>query len=406
MSEGAAHSPLDALLGATPRRVARHWLSLLLLAIAGAGALVFLVRFVSGEDGPFYSAAVERGDLVPLISESGIVRGSEEVTIRAGLDGRVTWVTGAPEGRVRNGQVLARIDAGEIQRRIAAGRSRVEAVQAELEAARVTAGNAGARLARFESVWRRSGGRAPSLNEMETARSEAERANLAVTAAAARVDAARARLAEAEAKEAGSQVRAPLDGVLALRQAQPGAWVTEGRSLFTIAADGTPLTIEVPLSSARTSPLRAGAMAHVRFDALPDRTAQASLTLLRVPPPPQDSPPIAVFALDAQDPRVRPGMRATVEIELPRRTNVLLVPDAALAFDPTGTNTPRRKRTRIYLLSADGKPRRVYVTAGGSDGERTEVFATGIRPGDQVITGWRGPAASPARSPGAGDVQP
>lgn len=394
MTEDATHSPLDALLGATPRRVARRWLSLLLLAIAGAGALVFLVRFVSGEDAPFYSAAVERGNLVPTLSESGIVHGSEEVTVRARLDGRITWVTGVPEGRVRRGDLLARIDAGEIRRRIAADQSGLEAAQAELDAARVTAANVGARIARFESVWRRSGGRAPSLNEMETARGEAERANLAVTASSARVDAARARLAEAEAREAGAQVRAPLDGVLALRQAQPGAWVTEGQPLFTIAASGTPLTIEVPLSWARSRPVQAGTEARVRFDAVPQHVEQARLTLLRVPPPPQDSPPIAVFALAAPDPRVRPGMRAMVEIELPRRTNVLLVPDAALAFDPTGANTSRRKRARIYLLSADGKPRRVYVTAGGSDGARTEVFATGIRPGDPVITGWRGSAAS------------
>lgn len=407
MTEGGAHSPLDALLGATPRRVARHWLSLLLLAMAGIGALVFLVRFVSGDDAPFYSAAVERGDLVPLVSEAGTVRGSSEVTVRAGLAGRVTWVSGAPEGRVRKGEVLARIDAGAIGRRIAADRSALEAAEAELEAARVAAATAAGRLARFESVWRRSGGRAPSLNEMEAARTEAERADLAVDAASARSEAARARLAEARAREASAEVRAPMDGVLALRQAQPGAWAAEGQPLFTIAPDGARPTVEAPLLSVPALPLRAGTAARVRFDALPERTQQARLTLLKVPPPPQNAPPIAVFALVEADPRVRPGMSATVEIELPRRTNVLLVPDAALTFDPTGASASRRKRARIYLLSEDGKPRRVYVTAGGSDGERTEIFATGIRPGDQVITGWRGPAAPPqARPAKASVVQP
>ena len=407
VSDGAPHSPLDALLGATPRRVARHWLSLLLLALAGAGALVFLVRFVSGDDAPFYSAAVERGDLVPLVSESGMIRGSGEVTVRAMLGGRVLWVSGAAEGRVQEGEVLARIDAAEVRRRIAGERSRLTATEAELEAARVSAGNVAARLARFETVWRRSGGRAPSLNEMEAARSEAERARLAVEAAEARMAAARAELREAEAKAAGAQVRAPIAGLLVLRNAQPGAWVSEGQQLFTIAPDGAPLTIEVPLFPSRTGPLGAGTAARIRIDALRDQVQQAKLSLLRVPPPPRNAPPIAVFALQNPDPRVRPGMAATVEIELPARKNVLLVPDAALAFDPTGANTSRRKRARIYLLSEDGKPRRVYITAGGSDGERTEVFGTGIRPGDQVITGWRGPAA-PARTPprAASGVQP
>ncbi|MFD2135085.1 hypothetical protein ACFSLT_07310 [Novosphingobium resinovorum] len=50
MTEHDTHTPLDALLGAAPRRVFRHWLSLLILAIAALGAMTFFVRFVSGDD--------------------------------------------------------------------------------------------------------------------------------------------------------------------------------------------------------------------------------------------------------------------------------------------------------------------------------------------------------------------
>ncbi|WP_177198569.1 efflux RND transporter periplasmic adaptor subunit [Novosphingobium sp. CF614] len=392
------HTPLDALLGATPRRVLRHWLSLLLLALAGLAALVFFVRFVTGDNSPYYSAPVERGNLVPLISERGIVRGTGEVTAQAMLDGRIAWISGKRDAQVERGELLARIDAREIHRRIAIDRSSLAAAQARLEAAQVAAQSAAARLARFENVWRRSGGRAPSFNEMETARAEGLRTSLALDAARAELKTARLRLEDDKAKAARAEVRAPISGVLVLRQVEPGQWVNEHQPLFTIAAGIAPLTVEVPLTARPAGPIQAGTLARVRLDSMPDKVQSARLSLLKVPPPPQSAPPRAVFTLERPDPQARPGMAATIEIELPERKNVLLVPDAALAFEPGNPDAPGRRRARVYLLSSDGEPRRVYVVVGGSDGQRTEIFATGIQPGDQIITGWRDPAAGPKRN--------
>lgn len=393
--EHDVHSPLDTLLGAAPRRVMRHWASLLLLALAALGALAFFVRFVNGEDSPYYTAPVERGDLVPLVSERGQIRGSGEVTVFVPLDGRVTWISGKSDGEVAQDEPLARIDAGEVQSAIGIDRARLAAATAAVEAAKVSAQDSGGRLARFESVWKRSGGRAPSLNEMERARADARRAVLAVQAARAEADAARLQLKASLARKAGSEVRAPIAGMLAMRLVQPGQMVREHDPMFTIAAGLAPLTVEVPLSASPTGPIKAGTLAQVRLDALPDAPQSATMTLLRVSPPPQAGPSRGVFTIERPGPQVRPGMAATVEIELPRRRNVLLVPDAALAFEPEARSG--RARARIYVLE-DGEPRRVYVTVGASDGKHTEVFANGLEPGDEVITGWRDATSGVAQS--------
>ncbi|EJL33224.1 efflux RND transporter periplasmic adaptor subunit [Novosphingobium sp. AP12] len=386
MTEQDTHTPLDALLGAAPRHVLRHWLSLLVLAIAALAALTFFVRFVTGEDSPYYSAPVERGDLTPLVSERGQVRGSGEVTVNAGLTGRMTWISGKTDGEVEKGELLAVIDAGQVANMVEIDRSRLAAAQAALEGARVSAQDAGGRLARFESVWKRSGGRAPSLNEIERARAEARKADLGVSAARAEVEAAKLQLKDDRARQAGSEVRAPIAGTLVMRHAQPGQVVAEQQPLFTIAAGMDPLTVEVPLTGRSDAPIKAGTLAQVRLDAMPDTPQSATLTLLRVTPPPQSAPPRAVFTIERPDPKVRPGMAATVEIEFPQRRNVLLVPNPALQFEPATGQSHRRER--IYVLE-DGEPRRVYVSTGSSDGKRTEVFANGLEPGDQVIIGWR-----------------
>lgn len=395
MNEAETHSPLDTLLGAAPRRVMRHWLSLLLLAMAALGAMTFFVRFVTGGDSPYFSAPIERGDLVPLVSEKGHIRGAGEATVAAGLDGRISWVSPKSDGAVEKGEILARIDAGDNAMEAEMDRSALASAQTALEMAQVSAQDTGTRLARFESVWRRSGGRAPSLNEIEGARTEARKADLAVAAAQAQVRAARVRLRGHETRNARTEVRAPISGTLVMRHVQPAQTVRSGQPLFTIAAGLSPLTVEVPLTMQPAGRVRAGTPAQVRLDAMPDAPQAATLTLLRVSPPPQTVPPRAVFTIANPVPQIRPGMAATVEIELPARRNVLLVPDAALSFEPA--NGPGRRRDRIYVLEK-GEPRRVYVTVGGSDGKRTEVFANGLEPGMQAIIGWRSATNGTARS--------
>jgi HlyD family secretion protein len=390
-----AHTPLDTLLGAAPRRVMRHWLSLLVLLIAALGAMTFFVRFVTGEDSPYYSAPVERGNLIPLVSERGQVRGSGEVTVSAALSGRITWVSAKSDGAVEKGEVLAVIDAGQAASAVAIGRSRLAAAQAALDAAKVAAQDTGARLARFESVWKRSGGRAPSLNEIERARTDARRADLDVAGARAEVEAAQLQLKDDQARQAGSEVHAPISGTLVVRHIQPGAIVAEHQPLFTIAAGLAPLTVDVPLRAQATAPIKAGTRAQVRLDAMPDAPQSATLTLLRVTPPPQTLPPRAVFTIERPDSKVLPGMAATVEIQLAERRNVLLVPDAALVFEPSAGQPHRRPR--IYVLD-DGEPKRVYVTVGSSDGKRTEVFANDLEPGDRAIIGWRDATSGSTRS--------
>jgi HlyD family secretion protein len=387
------HSPLDALLDAAPRGAMRHWLSLLLLALAALGTLAFFVRFVTGEDSPYYSAPVERGNLVPRVSERGQVRGSDEVTVTATIGGRVTWVTGKSDGEVAKGEVLAVLDASQVANAVAIGRSRLTEAQAAQEAAKISADDADARLARFESVWKRSGGRVPSVNEIEGARVEARRAALAVETARAGVRIAQLQMKDQQTRLASAAVRAPVAGTLVMRQVQPGQTVAENQPLFMIAAGRMPLTIQVPLTAGPGTPIRAGTSAQVRFDAMPDAPQSATLTLLGVDP----SHP--VFTIERPDPRVRPGMAATVEVDLPERHNVLLVPDAALAFEPVDRREGRQgaRRERIYILE-HGDPRRVYVIVGGSDGRRTEVFAHNLKPDDRAIIGWRDARSASERS--------
>lgn len=385
MSEGAHHSPLDIFLGAAPRRARRHFFSIAFLVLAMITSAVLLVRFFAGNESPYYFTLVQAGDITPAVSERGVIHGAREMAIKARFEGTITSVPGPVRGHVRFGQVLAVIDADTIRQTLAIDRADVAVAEASLEAARVTVRETASRLARFESVWRRSGQRVPSFGELEAARADAARARQQEAAALARLRAARLRIADAAERLRRTVVRSPIDGYVVARHVDPGESVHEGQPLFTLAAGFQGMKITVPLSNAQASQLPPGARATVRIEDLPDQAQGARLVRLVS----ADGRQNAVFELEKAASTVAPGMSATVELRLPARRGVLLVPNAALEFSPE--SSAGRERDRIYLLSDDGEPRRVYVSTGASDGKRTEIFAQGVEPGARVITGWRNP---------------
>ena len=104
-----------------------------------------------------------------------------------------------------------------------------------------------------EDVWRRSGQRVPSLNELEAARADAGRARQQEAAARASLEAARLRIDEGGARLKAAVVRSPIDGYIVSRHVEPGSLVREGTPLFVLASVHDRMTIAVPLAKAQAS---------------------------------------------------------------------------------------------------------------------------------------------------------
>lgn len=376
---------------------------LLLLAIAGIGAAAFLIRFVVGDRSPYYTALVERGDFTPTFSARATLGLEGEIVMTAPRDGRVAWVASGSSA-VDRGTTVLRFDDAAARADAALASAQASAAAANLEAAQITAQEISARLERFEGVWRRSGGRAPSLNEMEAARAEFRRAELAREAARAALDAARIRLAKARAGAHASEVRAPIAGTVIRWMVASGQVVRAGQPLLTMAAGKAPLIIDVTLPPGSGNGLPSGATIAVLLDTLPEAPQIARLRRLASSHPGGSALSAAarshaIFALDKPDPRAAPGMSATVTMQLPVRRGVLLVPDAAVSVAPAAASaTPPGNRGMVLVIDEDGEPRRVDIRLGGSDGKRTEVSGAGLQPGDKIVIGWRAPATPPAQS--------
>jgi HlyD family secretion protein len=316
------------------------------------------------------------------IVASGIVRPAETVLVQPQVEGQATEELFADVGdRVEKGQVLARLSdsALTLQR---------SQLVASLSAAEASVAQANAQIAEAEAA------RAEAIRARDRARTLREQGNIAQAAlddvesqaliAETRVNAAQQGLASAEAQVglihaqiadvdlsiSRTEVRAPVAGVVAERNARIGAIASAGggTAMFTLIRDGAlelhadvveadllRLAADQP-AAIRVAGLAAPLTGHVR---LVEPTVDATTRLGRVR-----------IALD--DPAaVREGMFGEAEITVSERAGAA-VPVTAMSADGS------------VLRVDDGVVHRVPVTAGIRDGALVEI-REGLGAGDLLV---------------------
>jgi HlyD family secretion protein len=287
---------------------------------------------------------------------------------------------------------------------------------------RATVAQTRANLAREQHVYKLSGGKVPSLTELDTARADYARAIANVAQAEAQVAQARAAVSSNRTNLAKGTIYAPVTGVVLSRQVEPGQTVAASfnvATLFTIAQDLSNMRLQVKVDEADVGELHGGATATFTVDAYPNQIFPATVTRVDLganATPTVNSAgtspttPTTVVAYTAElsvaNPRqlLKPGMTATATIVTDSIKNVLLVPNAALRFvppappekkgifngppePPKNANISRGARQQLWVVGGDGKPKAIPVMIGHSNGSLTEVRGAGLRPGLKVITG-------------------
>jgi len=390
--------------------------ALVLLAAAGWWAL----GASRGEAPPRYTAEkVARGNLVVKVTASGTLQPTNKAQIGSELSGTVARVHVDVNDRVRRGQVLAELDTARLSDQVARSRAGLEVAHAAVRQAEATRREAGGNLERLQEVARLSGGKVPSQAELASAEAALVRAQSAVASAQAGVADARAALSADETNLRKASIRSPMDGVVLSRAVDPGNAVAaslQAVTLFTIAEDLTRMNLEVNVDEADVGLVRAGQKATFTVSAYPTRNYPATVWRVSYGSTTKDNVVtyVAELAVDNQDLTLRPGMSGTASILATERTDVLLVPNAALRFTPevaagaaAGASSPglmsrlmprprsAQRRQAVTTTAAarqvwvlqDGQPVAVPVLPGVSDGRMTEVESTVLQPGMAVITG-------------------
>lgn len=413
-----AHDDLAELLGPPGRAGRPRWKAPALLALfAILGATTFVAwRMLSPASGPEYvTQPLRRGDLVASVSATGTLEPLNQVEVSSELSGTIEQVLVEDNDVVRRGQVLARLDAARLQDQIAVGEAAVGAAEATLRQAQATVRETGLRRDRVRRLWDTSAGGYPARADVDAAEAAAERAQAAAASAAAAVRQAQATLRTNRTNLTKSSLRSPVAGVVLARQVEPGQTVAaslQAPVLFVIAEDLSRMNLEVDIDEAEVAGVHEGQAAAFTVDAYPGRTFRATVTRVGLGSQTKEGVVTytAVLAVENADLSLRPGMTATADITTSRREAVLLIPQEALRFTPVkaggpssgglaGALAPRMPRgggaqpqangAQIWVLE-DGKPVRIPVVPGATNGQMTEVRSPALKPGMQVIVGTAG----------------
>lgn len=421
------------------------------VAVAGAigGYLVWQNHQAANAKPVYVAQEVKRGNLSITVAANGTLQPTRTVNVGSELSGTVRNVLVDVNDAVKKGQVLVELDTDKLNAQLNRSKASVASAQARLQQSQATLKEARSNLARLEEVYRISGGKVPSAAEMDTGRAAVDRAIADEAASRASVDDAKAALKTDETNLSKASIKSPIDGVILTRSVDPGNAVAaslQAVTLFTVAEDLKQLRLEVSVDEADIGQVQEGQRASFTVSAHPSRTYPAKVTRVDYGSTKTDNVVTYLARLQVrnEDLSLRPGMTASATIRSNERSDVLLVPNAALRFTPVGMTAPaasgasaegrapdaagergarpqgassggnsgimgqlmpQRPRmsrggaggsqalgagqTRYVWVLEAGSPVAVQVKTGVSDGRMTEVESEKLQEGAQIITDQR-----------------
>jgi HlyD family secretion protein len=379
--------------------------------LIGGGVWYAKQRAAQNPETRYKLATIEKGDVTQTVSANGTLNPVVLISVGTQVSGTVKKLYVDFNDKVKKGQPLLELDDALVSAAERQSAANVSSAQASLELALASEARMNALFAQ-EYV---------SKQEYDQARQSLKSAQAQVALARAQNDRDRANLNF-------TVIRSPVDGVVIDRVVDLGQTVAASFQtpvLIKIAQDLTEMRIDTSFAEADIGEIREGQKARFTVDAFPNRNFSGEVQQIRLNPTNQQNVITYNVRVTVANPDhvLLPGMTAYVNIGVQKRSDVLLVPNAALRFKPAdaadkkpengqkpastatgpgtgagmGGGTPGsagdkkgKKRDAqsgtVYVLDG-GEIRPVSVQLGITDNRNTEVVGGDLNAGDRVVTG-------------------
>ena len=288
---------------------------------------------------------VQPGEIHETIELVGQLEADESVVLRPEAQGVVGTIEFREGEEVQRGELLIRLRDEEQRARLA------EAV---------------ATLALAEDDHRR----AQALARQRTL-SPAE-----LDAATSRLNAARARRDLAQIELDRTEIRAPFDGVLGARTVSPGDRVDTDTDLVRIdALSRLRLLFSVPEIGVALA--KVGLPVEIAVAAFPERTFAGEVYFVAPSLDPANRRLLLKAFVPNDERLLRPGFFADILLEMPGRSDAIVVPESAIAYDAAGPF--------VWRVGEDGVAEHVPVRLGIRRQGQVEI-TRGLAPGDRIVS--------------------
>ena len=358
-----------------------------LIIIALGMASFFLVK--NNRDGlPYKVEKITRGEIVSSVTATGTVNAVTTVLVGTQVSGTIKTIYVDFNSPVKKGQLITQIDPATFEAQVGQAKANLFSAKANLEKAEATLIDAKRTMNRNRELFSKG---LIARSDFDTAETNYETARASVSAAKAEIAQNEAALKYAETNLQYTRILSPVDGIVISRNVDVGQTVAasfQTPTLFTIAQDLTKMQIDTNVDEADIGKITVGQTVDFTVDAHPEITFKGTVWQIR------NAPIIVqnvvtydvVIKVDNPELKLKPGMTANVSIITAIKKKVLRIPNAALRFIPPEKETKGKvpKGPGIWILEK-GKPQRIPIEAGISDGNYTEVISGVLKEGQEVI---------------------
>ena len=315
----------------------RRILLVLALLAVGATAYGYLTYSTSEFVPDIRTVSVVEGDIVDAVVATGALEAVTTVNVGSQVSGIIQDLRVDYNSIVRKGNVIMRLDPSLFETQVEQARANLVRAEADVDRLRVSLDDALAQQVRSEDLATRE---LISQTELEAAQVAARLAGAQLKSAEAAVTQARASLNQEEVNLAHTVIRAPIDGIVISRLVDAGQTVAaslQAPELFVIAADLAKMRVIASIDESDVGRVRPNQRVTFTVDAFPGEQFEGSVSQVRLEPILTQNVVTYATVVDAPNPdlRLKPGMTATVTLEIARRENVLRIPASALRFSPT-----------------------------------------------------------------------
>ncbi|HEY4930387.1 MAG TPA: efflux RND transporter periplasmic adaptor subunit [Terriglobales bacterium] len=313
---------------------------------------------------------VQKTSVPEVVEATGTVRAALSAQLSSQVMGTITRVNVHEGDRVRRGEVLVAIDEAQQQAAFAGANAGLHASQESIAAADADYALAESTMKRYQMLYDKKSVSPQEFDEVKTR----------LAAAKARRDAAHANREQAEAgvSQAGTamsftKVRAPFDGIVIAKLAEPGAMASPGVPLLTVE-DPSHFRLEATVDESKIAAVLLGESVPVVIDSLGEQTITGKVVQI-VPAADPGSRTFTVKIDLPVNPQMRTGLFGRARFARGQHDAIAIPKTAVLS---------RGQLQAVYVVGSDRLASLRYVTLGPASSDQVEVLS-GLQNGDRIV---------------------
>jgi len=284
----------------------------------------------------YKTASVSRGLLSITVTATGTLQPVNQVEVGSEISGTIKSVLVDFNDRVKQGQVLAHMDTDQLQAKVNQAKASLDLARAQVKQSEATIVETKNKLKRSRELAKTG---MCSEQDCDAAQAAYDRAVANLASTKAQVVQAQAFLDAETTKLSKATILSPIDGIVLKRDVEPGQTMAASFQtpvMFILAENLTQMELHVDVDEADVGQVKEGQDAVFTVDAYASKNFPAKITEVHFASQTVDGVVTyeTILSVDNSELLLRPGMTATADILVKQIKDALLVPNAALRFNP------------------------------------------------------------------------